>query len=97
MLLSVFSGTKWPYLSSVSRSVPRLYYLAANSKEEMDQWVRMVCNACGFKPDPDDDAEHEAHKGGRGALEDGELSWETEYPRKHVSCLRSSKYCRILA
>ena len=38
----------------------RLYYLAADTREEMTTWVRMVCNACGFKAshDTDDDEEN---------------------------------------
>lgn len=38
------------------RTPKRIYYLAAESEEEMNKWVDCVCHVCGLKPFISDDA-----------------------------------------
>ncbi|KAM3937728.1 GRB2-associated-binding protein 1 isoform 4-T4 [Leptodactylus fuscus] len=36
------------------KTIDRIFYLVAESEEEMNRWVRSICDICGFNPTEDD-------------------------------------------
>ncbi|XP_029454856.1 GRB2-associated-binding protein 1 isoform X2 [Rhinatrema bivittatum] len=36
------------------KTIDRVFYLVADSEEEMNKWVRCICDICGFNPTDDD-------------------------------------------
>nr|XP_014348124.1 PREDICTED: GRB2-associated-binding protein 1 [Latimeria chalumnae] len=40
------------------KTIDRIFYLVADSEEEMNKWVRCICDICGFNPTDD---EHQLH------------------------------------
>ncbi|TNM85829.1 GRB2-associated-binding protein 1 isoform X1 [Takifugu flavidus] len=42
------------------KTIDRVFYLVADSEEEMNKWVRCICDICGFNP-TDDEASKAAH------------------------------------
>lgn len=41
------------------KTIDRIFYLVADSEEEMNKWVRCICDICGFNP-TDDGKNHQA-------------------------------------
>lgn len=35
------------------KTIDRVFYLVADSEEEMNKWVRCICDICGFNPTDD--------------------------------------------
>lgn len=35
------------------KTIDRIFYLVADSEEEMNKWVRCICDICGFNPTDD--------------------------------------------
>uniref|UniRef100_A0AAY4D803 PH domain-containing protein n=1 Tax=Denticeps clupeoides TaxID=299321 RepID=A0AAY4D803_9TELE len=52
------------------RTIDRVFYLVADTEEEMNKWVRCICDICGFNPT---DTEGRMHRAG-GAVVDVTLS-----------------------
>ncbi|XP_072534637.1 GRB2-associated-binding protein 1 isoform X2 [Salminus brasiliensis] len=49
------------------KTIDRVFYLVADTEEEMNKWVRCICDICGFNPTDSDDptkASHQAAVGG---------------------------------
>lgn len=44
---------KYPFMFDV-KTPKRIYYLAAETEEEMNKWVECVCQVCSLKADKDD-------------------------------------------
>lgn len=42
------------------KTIDRVFYLVADTEEEMNKWVRCICDICGFNPtdDGEDDGRH---------------------------------------
>ncbi|KPP69479.1 GRB2-associated-binding protein 1-like [Scleropages formosus] len=38
------------------KTIERVFYLVADTEEEMNKWVRCICDICGFNPTDDDSA-----------------------------------------
>ncbi|XP_028289240.1 GRB2-associated-binding protein 1 isoform X2 [Parambassis ranga] len=49
------------------KTIDRVFYLVADTEEEMNKWVRHICDICGFNP-TDDDAAKAAHQSATGGL-----------------------------
>ncbi|XP_024914116.1 GRB2-associated-binding protein 1 isoform X2 [Cynoglossus semilaevis] len=49
------------------KTIDRVFYLVADTEEEMNKWVRCICDICGFNP-TDDEAAKAAHQSGIGGL-----------------------------
>ncbi|XP_070712562.1 GRB2-associated-binding protein 1 isoform X2 [Pempheris klunzingeri] len=49
------------------KTIDRVFYLVADSEEEMNKWVRCICDICGFNP-TDDEAAKAAHQSAIGGL-----------------------------
>ncbi|KAM4585029.1 GRB2-associated-binding protein 1 isoform 4-T4 [Odontesthes bonariensis] len=49
------------------KTIDRVFYLVADTEEEMNKWVRHICDICGFNP-ADDDAAKAAHQSATGGL-----------------------------
>ncbi|KAI3353083.1 hypothetical protein L3Q82_019653, partial [Scortum barcoo] len=45
------------------KTIDRVFYLVADTEEEMNKWVRCICDICGFNP-TDDEAAKAAHQSG---------------------------------
>uniref|UniRef100_UPI0037E81A3C GRB2-associated-binding protein 1 isoform X2 n=1 Tax=Semicossyphus pulcher TaxID=241346 RepID=UPI0037E81A3C len=43
------------------KTIDRVFYLVADTEEEMNKWVRCICDICGFNP-TDDEAAKAAHQ-----------------------------------
>lgn len=44
------------------KTIDRIFYLVADSEEEMNKWVRCICDICGFNPtDEGKDQQQSAH------------------------------------
>ncbi|XP_022540198.2 GRB2-associated-binding protein 1 isoform X4 [Astyanax mexicanus] len=48
------------------KTIDRVFYLVADTEEEMNKWVRCICDICGFNPTDSDDAA-KAHHAAVGA------------------------------
>lgn len=35
------------------RTIDRIFYLVADTEEDMNKWVRHICDICGFNPTDD--------------------------------------------
>lgn len=35
------------------KTIDRVFYLVADTEEEMNKWVRCICDICGFNPTDD--------------------------------------------
>lgn len=35
------------------KTIDRIFYLVADTEEEMNKWVRCICDICGFNPTDD--------------------------------------------
>ncbi|KAL1023758.1 hypothetical protein UPYG_G00045710 [Umbra pygmaea] len=48
------------------KTIDRVFYLVADTEEEMNNWVRYICDICGFNPTEDEAAKaaHQAASGG---------------------------------
>ncbi|XP_023655028.2 GRB2-associated-binding protein 1 isoform X3 [Paramormyrops kingsleyae] len=46
------------------KTIERVFYLVADTEEEMNKWVRSICEICGFNPTDDDSRKPPAHSGG---------------------------------
>lgn len=40
------------------KTIDRVFYLVADTEEEMNKWVRCICDICGFNPTDDGKDEH---------------------------------------
>ncbi|XP_064417557.1 GRB2-associated-binding protein 1 isoform X3 [Latimeria chalumnae] len=40
------------------KTIDRIFYLVADSEEEMNKWVRCICDICGFNPTDDETVKH---------------------------------------
>ncbi|XP_041838271.1 GRB2-associated-binding protein 1 isoform X3 [Melanotaenia boesemani] len=49
------------------KTIDRVFYLVADTEDEMNKWVRHICDICGFNP-TDDDAAKAAHQSATGGL-----------------------------
>ncbi|XP_058496940.1 GRB2-associated-binding protein 1 isoform X2 [Solea solea] len=49
------------------KTIDRVFYLVADTEEEMNKWVRCICDICGFNP-TDDEAAKAAHQSVIGSL-----------------------------
>ncbi|KAG7485481.1 hypothetical protein JOB18_011128 [Solea senegalensis] len=49
------------------KTIDRVFYLVADTEEEMNKWVRCICDICGFNP-TDDEAAKAAHQSVIGGL-----------------------------
>ncbi|KAM9857527.1 GRB2-associated-binding protein 1 isoform 1-T1 [Aulostomus maculatus] len=49
------------------KTIDRVFYLVADTEEEMNKWVRYICDICGFNP-TDDEAAKAAHQSAIGGL-----------------------------
>ncbi|XP_040891702.1 GRB2-associated-binding protein 1 isoform X3 [Toxotes jaculatrix] len=49
------------------KTIDRVFYLVADTEEEMNKWVRSICDICGFNP-TDDEAAKAAHQSAIGGL-----------------------------
>ncbi|CAK6958621.1 GRB2-associated-binding protein 1 isoform X7 [Scomber scombrus] len=49
------------------KTIDRVFYLVADTEEEMNKWVRCICDICGFNP-TDDEAAKAAHQSAIGNL-----------------------------
>ncbi|KAM9769708.1 GRB2-associated-binding protein 1 isoform 6-T7 [Menidia menidia] len=49
------------------KTIDRVFYLVADTEEEMNKWVRHICDICGFNP-ADDEAAKNAHQSATGGL-----------------------------
>ncbi|XP_063074714.1 GRB2-associated-binding protein 1 isoform X3 [Engraulis encrasicolus] len=49
------------------KTIDRVFYLVADTEEDMNKWVRCICDICGFNPtDSDDPAKVVQQSGGAG-------------------------------
>ncbi|XP_048855831.1 GRB2-associated-binding protein 1-like isoform X4 [Brienomyrus brachyistius] len=46
------------------KTIERVFYLVADTEEDMNKWVRSICEICGFNPTDDDSRKPPAHSGG---------------------------------
>uniref|UniRef100_A0A8C7P2M6 PH domain-containing protein n=1 Tax=Oncorhynchus mykiss TaxID=8022 RepID=A0A8C7P2M6_ONCMY len=47
------------------KTIDRVFYLVADTEDDMNKWVRYICDICGFNPTDDgNDAAHQAASGG---------------------------------
>ncbi|XP_071360488.1 GRB2-associated-binding protein 1 isoform X4 [Trachinotus anak] len=49
------------------KTIDRVFYLVADTEDEMNKWVRCICDICGFNP-TDDEAAKAAHQSVIGGL-----------------------------
>nr|XP_020447335.1 GRB2-associated-binding protein 1 isoform X3 [Monopterus albus] len=49
------------------KTIDRVFYLVADTEEEMNKWVRCICDICGFNP-TDDEAAKAVHQSTIGGL-----------------------------
>ncbi|XP_053711761.1 GRB2-associated-binding protein 1 isoform X2 [Synchiropus splendidus] len=49
------------------KTIDRVFYLVADTEEEMNKWVRCICDICGFNP-TDEEAAKAAHQSAIGGL-----------------------------
>ncbi|XP_029003790.1 GRB2-associated-binding protein 1 isoform X4 [Betta splendens] len=49
------------------KTFDRVFYLVADTEEDMNKWVRCICDICGFNP-TDDEAAKAAHQSALGGL-----------------------------
>ncbi|XP_059198087.1 GRB2-associated-binding protein 1 isoform X3 [Centropristis striata] len=49
------------------KTIDRVFYLVADTEEDMNKWVRCICDICGFNP-TDDEAAKAAHQSAIGGL-----------------------------
>ncbi|XP_047433346.1 GRB2-associated-binding protein 1 isoform X2 [Mugil cephalus] len=49
------------------KTIDRVFYLVADTEDEMNKWVRHICDICGFNP-TDDEAAKAAHQSATGGL-----------------------------
>ncbi|KAM9314667.1 GRB2-associated-binding protein 1 isoform 2-T2 [Pholidichthys leucotaenia] len=49
------------------KTIDRIFYLVADTEDEMNKWVRHICDICGFNP-TDEDAAKAAHQSVTGSL-----------------------------
>ncbi|KAJ3615180.1 hypothetical protein NHX12_018748 [Muraenolepis orangiensis] len=47
------------------KTIDRVFYLVADTEDEMNKWVRCICDICGFNP-TDDEAAKAAHQSAMG-------------------------------
>ncbi|CAB1327274.1 unnamed protein product, partial [Coregonus sp. 'balchen'] len=47
------------------KTIDRVFYLVADTEDDMNKWVRCICDICGFNP-TDDEAAKAAHQAGSG-------------------------------
>lgn len=40
------------------KTIDRVFYLVADTEEEMNKWVRCICDICGFNPTDDGKRRH---------------------------------------
>ncbi|KAK3573160.1 hypothetical protein QTP86_014099, partial [Hemibagrus guttatus] len=51
------------------KTIDRVFYLVADTEDEMNKWVRCICDICGFNPtDTDDSAKASQHTAVAGGL-----------------------------
>ncbi|XP_058242319.1 GRB2-associated-binding protein 1 isoform X4 [Hemibagrus wyckioides] len=51
------------------KTIDRVFYLVADTEDEMNKWVRCICDICGFNPtDTDDSAKASQHAAVAGGL-----------------------------
>ncbi|XP_053478026.1 GRB2-associated-binding protein 1 isoform X2 [Ictalurus furcatus] len=54
------------------KTIDRVFYLVADTEEEMNKWVRCICDICGFNPTDTDDsakASHQSTMGGGSVMD----------------------------
>ncbi|XP_069022758.1 GRB2-associated-binding protein 1 isoform X2 [Embiotoca jacksoni] len=49
------------------KTIDRVFYLVADTEDEMNKWVRHICDICGFNP-TDEEAAKAAHQAATGGL-----------------------------
>ncbi|KAJ8000697.1 hypothetical protein DPEC_G00183050 [Dallia pectoralis] len=48
------------------KTIDRVFYLVADTEDEMNNWVRYICDICGFNPTEDEAAKAAAHQAAGG-------------------------------
>ncbi|XP_017319549.1 GRB2-associated-binding protein 1 isoform X4 [Ictalurus punctatus] len=48
------------------KTIDRVFYLVADTEEEMNKWVRCICDICGFNPTDTDDSAKASHQSAMG-------------------------------
>ncbi|KAA0722213.1 GRB2-associated-binding protein 1 GRB2-associated binder 1 [Triplophysa tibetana] len=46
------------------KTIDRVFYLVADTEEEMNKWVRCICDICGFNPTDSEDPTKVSHQAG---------------------------------
>ncbi|XP_055061119.1 GRB2-associated-binding protein 1 isoform X1 [Misgurnus anguillicaudatus] len=46
------------------KTIDRIFYLVADTEEEMNKWVRCICDICGFNPTDSEDSTKVSHQPG---------------------------------
>ncbi|XP_057186922.1 GRB2-associated-binding protein 1 isoform X2 [Triplophysa rosa] len=46
------------------KTIDRIFYLVADTEEEMNKWVRCICDICGFNPTDSEDPAKVSHQAG---------------------------------
>ncbi|XP_052401598.1 GRB2-associated-binding protein 1 isoform X5 [Carassius gibelio] len=44
------------------KTIDRIFYLVADTEEEMNKWVRCICDICGFNPTDSEDSAKNSHQ-----------------------------------
>ncbi|XP_062852297.1 GRB2-associated-binding protein 1 isoform X2 [Trichomycterus rosablanca] len=52
------------------KTIDRVFYLVADTEEEMNKWVRSICDICGFNPTDTDDSVKVSHQAAGGLVVD---------------------------
>ncbi|KAJ8403625.1 hypothetical protein AAFF_G00349510 [Aldrovandia affinis] len=50
------------------KTIDRVFYLVADTEEDMNKWVRCICDICGFNP-TDDDSGKPSHQSASAAMD----------------------------
>ncbi|XP_041914369.1 GRB2-associated-binding protein 1 isoform X3 [Alosa sapidissima] len=53
------------------KTIDRVFYLVADTEEEMNKWVRCICDICGFNPTDSDDPSKVAQQSGSAGVDVG--------------------------
>ncbi|CAJ0928283.1 unnamed protein product [Ranitomeya imitator] len=60
------------------KTIDRIFYLVAESEEEMNRWVRSICDICGFNPTEEELLQQEVRGSGRKSHPDSAKSAPSE-------------------
>ncbi|XP_062379283.1 GRB2-associated-binding protein 1 isoform X3 [Sardina pilchardus] len=53
------------------KTIDRVFYLVADTEEDMNKWVRCICDICGFNPTDTDDPSKVAQQAGSAGVDMG--------------------------